>query len=97
MTYSKVPYTLLTMTTRIVTITSKNQITIPADLVRDMRLRMHRRLSIRKRGDELILIAEPELKDKLRKIWDQLPPLEGTTSDIELKHTTKEAWINKTL
>ena len=84
------------MTTRNVTVTSKNQITIPVDIVRDMGLGTHRRLSIRKRGDELILIAEPELKDKLQKIWDQLPPFQGTSSNEELKQTTKEAWINKT-
>ncbi|HEY1645343.1 MAG TPA: AbrB/MazE/SpoVT family DNA-binding domain-containing protein [Candidatus Saccharimonadales bacterium] len=83
------------MTTRNVTITSKNQITLPADLVRDMRLKTHRRLSIRKRGDELILIPEPELKDQLQKIWDQLPTFQGTTSDKQLKDTTNEAWVNK--
>jgi len=83
------------MTTRNVTITSKNQITIPADFVREMHLKTHRRLSIRKRGDELILMAEPELKDKLQNIWDQLPSFQGTISDDELKRTTNEAWANK--
>jgi len=83
------------MTTRNVTITSKNQITIPADFVREMQLKNRRRLSIRRRGDELILVAEPELKDKLQNIWDQLPSFQGTSNDDELKNTTKEAWTNK--
>lgn len=83
------------MTTKIITITSKNQITIPADIVRNMQLKRHRRLSIRKQGDELILTAEPELDDKLQKIWDQLPAFQGTSNDDELKRTTKEAWASK--
>lgn len=83
------------MTTRNVTITSKNQITIPADFVREMQLKNHRRLSIRRRGDELILVAEPELKDKLQNVWDQLPSFQGTSNDDELKNTTIEAWTNK--
>jgi AbrB family looped-hinge helix DNA binding protein len=84
------------MTTRNITITSKNQITIPADIVRDMRLGTHRRLSLRKRDGELILKPEPELKDQLQKIWSQLPTFQGTTNDKELKRTTKETWVNKT-
>lgn len=83
------------MTTRNVTITSKNQITIPADFVREMQLKNRRRLSIRRRGDELILVAEPELKDKLQNVWDQLPSFQGTSNDDELKNTTNEAWSNK--
>jgi len=83
------------MTTRNVTITSKNQITIPADFVREMQLKNRRRLSIRRRGDELILVAEPELKDKLQNVWDQLPSFQGTSNDDELKNTTDEAWTNK--
>ena len=86
---------LLTMTSRNITITSKNQITIPADIVRDMQLSTHRRLNLRKRGNELILKAEPELNDQLQKIWAQLPHFQGTTTDEELKHTTKEARVNK--
>ena len=97
LTCSKEPYILLTMTTKYITITSKNQITIPADLVRDMQLNTHRRLSIRKRGDELILKAEPALEDKLGKIWGQLPSFPGTVTDEKLESTTKEAWSSKKL
>lgn len=97
LTYSKECYILLTMTTKNITITSKNQITIPADIVRDMKLNTHRRLSIRKRGDELILRPEPALEDKLGKIWEQLPAFPGTATDEILKSTTKEAWSSKKL
>ena len=83
------------MTTKNITITSKNQITIPADLVRKMQLNKHRRLSIRKRGDELILKPEPALEGHLQKIWEQLPAFPGTATDEILKSTTKEAWSSK--
>jgi bifunctional DNA-binding transcriptional regulator/antitoxin component of YhaV-PrlF toxin-antitoxin module len=83
------------MTTKSVTITSKNQITIPAYLVREMQLSTHRRLSIRKQGNELILKPEPALQDQLQKIWKQLPTFKGTISDEELKRTTREAWADK--
>jgi AbrB family looped-hinge helix DNA binding protein len=85
------------MSTKNITITSKNQITIPADIVREMQLNTHRRLSIRKRGNELILRPEPDLEDKLEEIWEQLPSFPGTATDEILKSTTKEAWSRKKL
>jgi bifunctional DNA-binding transcriptional regulator/antitoxin component of YhaV-PrlF toxin-antitoxin module len=97
LTFSKDKYILLTMTNKSVTITSKNQITIPISMVRDLRLGMHRRLNIRKHGNELILSPEPALEDHLRKIWEQLPPFKGTKSNEDLQQTTKDTWANKHL
>jgi len=85
------------MTTKNITITSKNQITIPADIVREFQFNKHRRLTIRKRGDELILKAQPDLEEQLSDIWNQLPGFSGTKTDAELKATTAEAWKNKSL
>jgi bifunctional DNA-binding transcriptional regulator/antitoxin component of YhaV-PrlF toxin-antitoxin module len=85
------------MTTVNITLTSKNQITIPSNIVRDMRLAKHRQLSIRRRGNELILRPEPALADFLPTVWKQLPPFKGTKNDAELKQTTKDAWENKSL
>ena len=85
------------MNTKNVTVTSKNQITIPADIVREFQLNKHRRLTIRKRGDELILKAQPDLEEQLSIIWSQLPKFSGTKNDTELKATTTEAWANKNL
>jgi bifunctional DNA-binding transcriptional regulator/antitoxin component of YhaV-PrlF toxin-antitoxin module len=85
------------MTTKNVTITSKNQITIPAEIVRELQLDKHRSLTIRRHGDELILKAQPDLEDQLSVIWKQLPKFNGTKNDTELKATTTEAWKNKNL
>jgi len=83
------------MTTKNVTITSKNQITLPAELVRNLKLTKRRRLTIRQRGGELILTPEPELEERLKVIWRQLPPFQGTRTDEELKKTAREAWARK--
>jgi len=83
------------MTTKNITITSKNQITIPADIVRDLKLNQYRRLTIRRHGDELILKAQPDLEEQLSMIWEQLPKFSGTKDDEELKETTREAWRDK--
>jgi bifunctional DNA-binding transcriptional regulator/antitoxin component of YhaV-PrlF toxin-antitoxin module len=85
------------MTSKNVTITSKNQITLPAEYVRKLHLAKHRRLTIRQRGDELVLKPEPELdvEDHFRKLWAQLPKVKGTKTDEQLKKTTREAWARK--
>jgi bifunctional DNA-binding transcriptional regulator/antitoxin component of YhaV-PrlF toxin-antitoxin module len=58
------------MTSRNITITSKNQITIPIDLVRKMKLGKNRQLQIRMRGDELVLKQEPPLTELMQPLWD---------------------------
>lgn len=68
-----------------VTITSKNQITLPVDIVRKWNLQGQRRLSIRRRGDELILKPLPSLQSRMRTIWAQLPAITGTATDKELQ------------
>ena len=83
------------MTTKIIAITSKNQITIPADIVRDLQLNRQRRLTLRRRGDELILKALPDLEEQLSSIWEQLPSAPGTKDNHELKATSEEAWEHK--
>ncbi len=85
------------MTTKNITITSKNQITIPADIVRKLQLNKYRQLTIHRRGDELILKAQPDLEKQLSDIWKQLPKFSGTQTNSELKLTTNEAWKNKSL
>ena len=83
------------MNSRNVTITSKNQITIPADIVREFQFGIHRRLTIRKRGDELVLKVQPDLEEQLSTIWKRLPEFSGTENDAKLKATTTKAWGNK--
>ena len=78
-----------------ITITSKNQITIPAEYVRSLKLAKHRQLSIRRRGDELVLKPEPTLEEDLQELWATLPPFKGTRSDKELKHAIREVFTRK--
>jgi bifunctional DNA-binding transcriptional regulator/antitoxin component of YhaV-PrlF toxin-antitoxin module len=80
-----------------VTITSKNQITLPAELVRKMKLDKSRRLTIRQRGDELVLKPEPTLQAILEEVWRQLPPLPQLRSDEEFQRIAHEAWNEKEL
>lgn len=78
-----------------VTITSKNQITLPAEYVRQMGLSKNRRLNVRQRGDELVLKPEDDIEKHFQKLWAQLPKVAGTKSDAELKRATREAWARK--
>ena len=61
------------MTTGIITLTSKNQISLPAAYVRKINLPPSRRFTYRQRGDEIILKPEPSLQEALAEIREQLP------------------------
>ena len=63
---------LLTMTSRIVTITSKNQITLPAELVRRLQLTRNRRLSIVEKKGTLELKPEPSIEQTMAPIWKEV-------------------------
>ncbi len=95
MTISKASDIFLTMSRKFVTITSKNQITLPSEFVRKLNLDRNRRLLIREDGNQLVLTPEPELREQLEKIWKNLPPFEGAKTDRDLTKTTREAWSSK--
>lgn len=82
-----------------VTITSKNQITLPAAIVRKMKLEKTRRLRITEKKGKLELTPEPSLQERLEKFWKTLPPFEGTKTEEELKRAIQEsvviAWEKK--
>ncbi|MGH7196099.1 MAG: hypothetical protein ACREGA_04990 [Candidatus Saccharimonadales bacterium] len=84
-----------------ITITSKNQITLPAEYVRKMRLGKNRRLSVCQRGNKLVLEPEPEIDidEHFRKLWTQLPKIKGTKTDEELEQAIRDsvadAWDEK--
>ena len=59
------------MKTVTTTITSKNQITIPALIVRNLNLKHSRQLRVRLRGDDIVLTPLPTLRDNLLSVWDQ--------------------------
>ena len=60
------------MNTYTVTITSKNQITLPAKLVRQLDLHKNRRLEISQRGQNLTLKPEPTFEERMKPIWDKI-------------------------
>jgi bifunctional DNA-binding transcriptional regulator/antitoxin component of YhaV-PrlF toxin-antitoxin module len=78
------------MNAREVTITSKNQITLPAEYVRKLHLAKSRRMSIRQRGDELILKPEPTLEDRMLPVWEEVAKyVKRPVSDKELKRAAR--------
>lgn len=79
----------------IVTITSKNQITLPAALVRKLKLEKNRQLKLTENKGKLELTPQPSLEERMQKFWQSLPAFEGTKTDEELKRTSSEAWANK--
>ena len=55
------------MNTYTVTITSKNQITLPAKLVRQMKLEKNKHLEVTERKGEIIMSVKPSLKERMQK------------------------------
>lgn len=85
------------MTSKNITLTSKNQITLPAEYVRKLHLGKNRQLSITQRGSELIIKPEPSLEARMQKIWSKLPPFKGTKTDDELKQVIRDAYAQKNI
>ena len=66
LTSCKAAVILLTMTSKIVTVTSKNQITLPADLVRKYKLDKNRILTITDKKGALELRPQATLEERMR-------------------------------
>jgi bifunctional DNA-binding transcriptional regulator/antitoxin component of YhaV-PrlF toxin-antitoxin module len=60
------------MTTRNATITSKNQITIPADMVRELNLGNSRSVTITTKKDSLVLKPQPNVETVMSPIWQEM-------------------------
>lgn len=73
------------------TITSKNQITLPANYVRLVGLGKHRRMNVQIRGEEIILKPEKSLESRAKDAWSKLPNFIGTSSDLELRAAIRES------
>lgn len=58
------------MTSKIITITSKNQITLPAAMVRELKLGKNRQLQATLTNNGLRLRVEPSLEERMQKHWD---------------------------
>ena len=85
------------MKRRNVTVTSKNQITLPADLVRKYKLDENRVLEVRERNGVLELRPTLSLEERMQETWKILPPFTGTKTNAELTQATRDAYAQKKL
>jgi len=58
------------MKRRKVTVTSKNQITIPADLVRKYNLDQNSIMTVSERDGSIVLSPLPSLRERMKEHWD---------------------------
>jgi AbrB family looped-hinge helix DNA binding protein len=86
----------LHMTSKIVTITSKNQITLPADYVRKLSWQKNRQLVITQRGNEIVLKAQPSLEQAMAPIWEEMRQyIKHPMNDAELKDAIRESFATR--
>ena len=83
------------MKRRSLTVTSKNQITLPADLVRKYKLDENRVLEVRERNGVLELRPTLSLEERMQETWKILPPFTGTKTDADLKQAIRNAYAEK--
>jgi virulence-associated protein VagC len=82
---------LLTMKPVRATITSKNQLTIPAVFVRNMHLNRNKQVRVKQRGNNLILTPIPSLQESLQPVWRQASEhVTGALTDEELKASLRQ-------
>jgi len=73
------------------TITSKNQITIPAAFVRKMHLNRNMQVQVRQRGNDLILTPVPSLRESLQPIWQEAAKtISGSLTDEQIKASVRQ-------
>ena len=60
--------------TKQITITSKNQITIPADFVRSLNLHQDRTVSATLKNGAIVITPSKDLSDDMQKFWHKRKP-----------------------
>lgn len=76
------------MTSKNITITSKNQITLPIEYVRKMHLERSRVLQVELRGKTIVLTPQPALADTMRQFWGKHKAKRPLT-DEEIKQAVR--------
>jgi AbrB family looped-hinge helix DNA binding protein len=76
------------MTTKNVTVTTKNQITIPAEYVRSLHLAQGRVLRVELHGGTIVLTPQPALGDTMRQFWGKHKAKRPLT-DEEIKQAVR--------
>lgn len=82
------------MQTKNITITSKNQITLPIEYIRNMHLVQNRVLKVELRGKALILTPQPALGDTMRQFWGKHHAKRPLTDD-ELKQAVRTSSVTR--
>jgi bifunctional DNA-binding transcriptional regulator/antitoxin component of YhaV-PrlF toxin-antitoxin module len=82
------------MNAKNVTITSKNQVTLPADYVRKMQLARNRVLKAELRGREIVLTPQPSLGATMQRFWGK-HQVTRPLSDDELKQAVRTSSIER--
>ena len=82
------------MTTRNMTLTSKNQVTIPAGYVKTLRLGQNRVLHAELRGETIVLTPHPVLSDAMQKFWGKHSAKQPLT-DVEIKQAVRSIVAKK--
>lgn len=82
------------MNTRNITITSKNQVTLPAEYVRKIGLDRNRVMRVELRGEAIVLTPQPTLGDSMRQFWGK-HQAERPLTDEELKQAIRSSGAAK--
>ena len=77
-----------------ITITSKNQITIPADVVRQLKLHKKRILELRVKDNSILLTPEQSIEDAMRPFWTKHHAKQAI-SDEELKQAIRHGMAKR--
>lgn len=80
------------MSAKNITITSKNQITLPAEYVRDLQLTRNRVLHVELRGRAIVLTPQPALADTMRQFWGKHKAKQPLT-DEEIKQAVRASSV----
>ncbi len=78
------------MKTYDVTITSKNQITIPSEVVQALNLTKKKILGLTIKGDKILLTPEADVAEAMRPFWGKHHAKPGLTDD-ELRDAIRES------
>ncbi len=78
-------------------ITSKNQLTLPAKLVRKYKIDKNRAVTITENNGVIEIRPQPTLEERMRQAWKKLPAFQGTKTDEDLKQAIRDTYSNKKL
>lgn len=82
------------MKTKNVTITSKNQITLPAEYVRKLQLARSRVLRVDLQGRTIVLTPQPRLGNAMQRFWGR-HQAERPLTDEELKQAACTSSVSR--